>query len=142
MNLVIRAATPSDIPELVAVEKDSFASPHWQADDFLKHECRVAEIDAKIAGFLVSRDICPANGINTAQREILNVAVAPLFRRRGIATALIQLELRRPAEFFLEVRESNFAAQELYRRFGFVEIGRRPQYYDSPGETAIVMNMK
>jgi ribosomal-protein-alanine N-acetyltransferase len=42
----------------------------------------------------------------------------------------------------LEVRESNVAARRLYERLGFAEIARRPNYYSSPVETAIVMEMK
>jgi ribosomal-protein-alanine N-acetyltransferase len=79
---------------------------------------------------------------NPSQREILNVAVAPAFRRQGIATALILHAFRGSGEVFLEVRESNLAAQELYRKLGFLEVGRRYDYYQSPAETAIVMNMK
>ncbi len=46
------------------------------------------------------------------------------------------------AVHFLEVRESNTAAQALYRKLGFVEIGRRSKYYDDPEETAIVMQLR
>jgi ribosomal-protein-alanine N-acetyltransferase len=130
------------VPFLVAIENQSFTSPNWSDDDFLRYECCVAELDGEIAGFLVSREVFAGSARNGAQREVLNVAVAPSFRRRGIATALITRELARPAEIFLEVRESNMAARELYRKLGFIEIGRRPKYYQSPTETAIVMNMK
>lgn len=136
MNLIIRPATSSDIADLVAIENECFTSPNWQADDFLKQECRVAELNGRIVGFIVSREVFPG------EREILNVAVAAASRRQGVATALIQEELSWSREFFLEVRESNLVAQELYRKLGFVEIGRRPKYYQSPDESAIVMNMK
>jgi ribosomal-protein-alanine N-acetyltransferase len=142
VSLVLRPAQPSDLPGLVAIENQCFTSPNWSDDDFLRYECCVAEVDGEIAGFLVSRELFAGNAHDGPQREILNVAVAPSFRRRGIATALIINELARPAEIFLEVRESNVAAQDLYRKLGFVEIGRRPKYYQSPTETAIVMNMK
>jgi len=137
VTLVIRPAVSPDLDELVAIENECFTYANWQAADFLKHDCQLAEVDGKIAGFLVSREILPG------EREILNLAVSRAFRRQGVASALIQHELKRhPGEFFLEVRESNLAAQELYRKFGFVEIGRRPQYYQAPPETAIVMKMK
>ena len=111
-------------------------------DDFLADECTIAEIDGRIAGFLVARQTFPAADGSPAEREILNVAVANRYRRQGIGTALLQNELGRRAVCFLEVRESNGAALALYRKLGFVEVGRRPQYYDAPVETAIVMKMK
>ena len=89
-----------------------------------------------MAGFLVSRALA------TLEREILNLAVDPCCRRCGVASALLQNELRKPGTHFLEVRESNTAAQALYRKFGFEEVGRRAQYYELPAETAIVMSMK
>ena len=76
------------------------------------------------------------------EREILNLAVVPAFRRSGLATQLLKLEFQNSAVFLLEVRESNLAARALYERLGFVEISRRKDYYDHPPETAIVMQMK
>jgi ribosomal-protein-alanine acetyltransferase len=138
----IREATAADLPALLRIEQESFSNPHWTAENFLKDECTVAEIDSQVAGLLVAREICPPSATAPPEREILNLAVASRFRRRGIATALLNHELRRTAIYFLEVRESNLAAQELYRKFGFVEIARRPNYYQSPVERAIVMKMK
>lgn len=142
MKIAIRPAELADIPVLVAIENESFTSPNWRPHDFTKYECYVAEIGRKIAGFLVSRSVFAGDAANPPEREILNVAVAHIYRRRGVATALISQELKRGGECFLEVRESNVAAQKLYRKLGFVEVGRRANYYSSPGETAIVMNMK
>jgi ribosomal-protein-alanine N-acetyltransferase len=95
----------------------------------------VAEMEGQIAGFLVSRSV-------HLEREILNFAVAPEWRRQGVAKALLEHQLARGGTHFLEVRESNVVAQYLYRRFGFQEVGRRPGYYDLPAESAIVMRMK
>lgn len=92
--------------------------------------------------FLVSRETFQGSEHELAEREILNLAVAPSFRRKGIAKTLLGHELRRRAAFFLEVRESNMAAQNLYFQFGFREIARRPRYYQDPSEGAIVMQMK
>ena len=49
---------------------------------------------------------------------------------------------RRPGEFFLEVRESNLAARDLFRKLGFEQVGVRPGYYDHPAEAAIVMRVR
>ena len=139
---VIRRAHIDDLPALVEIERESFARPHWTPRDFLKNECMVAEIDGEIVGLLVSREIFPGDDTTPPEREILNVAVARRYRRQGVASALLHQELSHKATYFLEVRESNIAAQSLYRRFGFTEIATRPNYYQGPAERAIVMQMK
>jgi len=89
-----------------------------------------------VAGFVVSRAVADR------EREILNIAVRPDLRRAGIATQLLQAELARGARVhFLEVRESNIAARQLYERFGFETIGSRPAYYENPPEAGIVMRI-
>ncbi len=142
MILRIRNATPEDGPVLVEIERESFANPSWDLDSFFRYTCIVAQVDGRVAGFLVSHETAPAAGDAPPEREILNLAVAPEFRRLGIATALLENELKRHAVHFLEVRESNRPAQALYRKCGFIEIGRRPGYYEFPVEAAIVMRMK
>lgn len=135
MTIAIRKALPSDSPRLEGIERLSFADPTWRGDDFFRYDCVVAEIEGQIAGFIVSRSVYQ-------EREILNLAVAPEWRRRGVAKALLEHQLAQGGTHFLEVRESNLAAQALYRQFGFHEVGRRFGYYDLPAESAIVMRMK
>ena len=135
-------ASPADLPALMQIEHESFAQPHWRAEDFRGVDCTVAELDGQVAGFLVARQTFAGDHAAPSEREILNIAVARRFRRMGIASALLSQALGSDVVHFLEVRESNLAAQALYRKFGFVEIGRRHGYYQSPGETAIVMQMK
>jgi ribosomal-protein-alanine N-acetyltransferase len=85
-------------------------------------------------GFLVTRSVA------AEEREILNLAVVPDFRRKGVARALLDSTLRAfRGCFFLEVRESNAVAQEFYKSLGFKELSKRRGYYESPPETAIVM---
>lgn len=138
----LRPATKDDLPALVELERASFTIPNWPADTFLRYDCTVAEVLGEIGGFLVSRQIFKGSSTEPPEREILNLAVDPRYRRRGIAMMLIQLEFSKKALFLLEVRESNLAARALYARVGFVEISRRPEYYNNPTETAIVMRMK
>ena len=143
MTPVLRPAVQTDVPVLLEIERDSFPQPHWRATDFLKYSCTVADVEGRIAGFLVSRETSPPGDRNDpAEREILNLAVTPAFRRLGIAACLLRSELANPAIHFLEVRESNVAARTLYRKFGFRVVGRRKQYYSRPIETAIVMQRK
>lgn len=138
----IRPAVSDDIPAILKIEHQSFSYQRWHAKDFLADECIVAEVDERVVGFLVSRQISAESGKALPEREILNIAVAPPYRRMGVAKRLLEWELRHKGVFFLEVRESNQAAQALYRELGFVEIGRRSGYYQEPSEGAIVMQMK
>ena len=78
--------------------------------------------------------------------EILNIAVVPDARRRGIGKALLSfaidhLKSQSCGSIFLEVRESNIAAIKLYANFGFRKLGVRKNYYESPRENAIIMGM-
>ena len=142
MSLLIRPIVPADAPALAQIEAESFTNAEWLAKDFLRYDCLVAEIDGQIAGFLVSREICPATADSAPEREILNFAVASGYRRSGIGTALLQQERKRAATHFLEVRESNLVARDLYRKIGFTELSTRENYYQFPTEPAIVMIMK
>lgn len=142
MTPVIRPATRRDVTALLAIERKSFSYDHWTSDSFLVYDCMVAELERAIAGFLVSRQTFAGGKGAPPEREILNLAVAPTFRRLGVATALLNQELARGGVHFLEVRESNRPALALYSKIGFVRVGRRPDYYRSPVEAAIVMKMK
>ena len=141
----IRPAAESDLAALDEIEQASFED-RWEAKSFFQYSCIVAEIGNEVAGFevagfLVSREIFAGSGQAPPEREILNLAVAPRFRRQGVAGLLLQYELNHRAIFYLEVRESNTAARALYGKFGFREISRRTGYYLHPPETAIVMRM-
>jgi len=97
----------------------------------------VAEENGEVAGFLIARRL--ANDL-----EILNFAVRPGARRFGVGRSLLQETLAWGAAFqaekaFLEVRMSNLAALRFYERNGFEVTGRRPRYYSSPAEDALVL---
>jgi ribosomal-protein-alanine acetyltransferase len=129
--VAVRAGSHGDLPRIHEIERASHGAAHWEAESYLGYDVAVAEIGGVVAGFLVSRRTAPS------EREILNIAVAPEFRRSGIATALI--ESLTDADVFLEVRLSNVAARALYGKLGFAEVGTRRDYYDDPAEDAIVM---
>lgn len=136
----IREATASDVAAIEAVERASFTDP-WTEESFrtlLAHYAFVA-VDAaeRIAGYVF------AVGVEDAG-EILNVAVAGEHRQRGLGRRLVEhalqaLERDGVVHVFLEVRESNEAARALYRRLGFVLVGRRRRYYRHPLEDALVL---
>jgi polysaccharide biosynthesis protein PslH len=132
----IRPATENDVPELTAIQQTAPESSQWLSRDYLAFDCQVGLIESRIAGFLVSRAVADK------EREILNLAVHPDFRRLHVATELLRAELSRyPGVHFLEVRESNAAAQRLYQGLGFEAVGERPAYYENPPETGIVMRI-
>ena len=133
MTVELRAAYRADGPALVDIEQQSFANPH---------DCSVALVENAVVGFCVTREIAPAIAEEPAEREILNIAVHARFRRQGIATILLENELNRSATHFLEVRESNYSAHQLYEKLGFRAIVTRKQYYENPSEAAIVMTFK
>ena len=132
----LRPAKPSDLDAIAAIQSESPESSQWQPSDYMTFDCQIAMIEEHLAGFLVSRKI------GDGEREILNVAVHPEFRRLGVATELIRAEFSRwPGTHFLEVRESNIGARQLYERIGFQTVGVRPAYYENPNEAGIVMSI-
>ncbi len=97
----------------------------------------MGENGATPLGYIVGRAVID-------QGEILNLGVTLSARRRGIGTALVRRLLedfgrRGVVSAFLEVRESNLPAQQLYESFGFAAVGRRPRYYQRPMEDAVVL---
>lgn len=130
----IREAQPEDLPDLARIVVASPEAAMWDPKEYLRYPCRVAEVQGGVAGFIVWRLTGPGEG------EILNLAVWPQHRRRGVATRLMESVLAIPGlSWFLEVRESNLPARRLYERLGFRETGRRPCYYTDTGESAVVM---
>ena len=76
--------------------------------------------------------------------NVNRICTHPAFRRQGVASRLFAAldAFCRPrgiTRFFLEVRESNQAAQSLYAGVGFSEVGRRPNFYENPSEGAVLM---
>jgi [ribosomal protein S18]-alanine N-acetyltransferase len=130
----VRAGQPSDLPAVAAIQRGCPESAQWDVAAYLDREFLVATVGDSVAGFIVSRTV--ARG----EREILNLAVAPGFRRRGTARALLAASLAGfGGAVFLEVRESNMPAQAFYKSMGFHVVSSRKNYYDLPPEAAIVM---
>jgi ribosomal-protein-alanine N-acetyltransferase len=97
----------------------------------------VAVTGVEVLGYVIARHAWDTG-------EILNVAVEPDSRGRGIAKALVDgaiqlLETAGVATVFLEVRASNVEALRLYDGMGFAEVGRRERYYSNPVDDALVL---
>ncbi len=133
MEIEIRPATSGDLEAIGAIQRRAPEAAQWPAPECLKYDCTLAVMDGRVVGFLVSRAAAD-------EREVLNLAVDPGYRRRGVARALLGAAINRsPGRWFLEVRESNRTAREVYRSLGFIEVSRRPEYYENPREHAIVL---
>ncbi len=134
--MLIRAACERDLAAILEIQSAAPDASQWAPGDYLSYMCLVAEEEGCVVGFAVSRQV--AEG----EFEILNLAVAPSRRRRGVGRRLLTDILeRRPGELFLEVRESNTPARRFYEQAGFGAITKRLQYYCNPVETAIVMKL-
>jgi len=99
----------------------------------------VIEDNGELQAFLVAR-------FSAADCELENLVVAAAYRRRGLASELLQALVasareRKLDRILLEVRESNQAARALYVKLGFQENGRRRGYYPQPQEDAILLTL-
>ena len=115
--LLIRCGEAQDLTEVAAIQADSPEASAWEVGAYLEHDFRVATDGGRIAGFLVARAVAPE------ERELLNLAVAPNHRRRGVARALVQAFLEdSPGAVFLEVRESNRGARASISLWDFMRL--------------------
>ena len=132
--MTVRRATADDLAAIAAIQEKSPEASQWDPTSYLEYQCSVAMSDGRVVGFVVVRQIA------ADEREILNLAVDPAARRRGVARHLLETELRRvKSQWFLEVRASNSSAIKLYESAGFRAAGRRESYYENPVESGIVM---
>ena len=136
-----------DIDAIARVENACFSTP-WSIDA-IKHEI----CENKLANFMIACDeennIVGYIGIWTLLDEcqINKIAVIPEKRKIGIGKAILNhvLEFTRDIgvkNWYLEVRESNTAAQALYRSAGFSSVGTRKNYYINPVEDAVLMSLE
>ena len=141
-DLGIRPAAPGDLSRILEIEEFSFSVP-WSEDTFRTVLARsdtdflVATLDGSVVGYAILWS-------TSGESELANIAVAGDRRRMGIGSALaaaaVEAARRRGSRIvFLEVRESNVSAAELYRGMGFLEIGVRKGYYKKPVEDARVL---
>ncbi len=144
MTFVVRPAVDADIDAVGLIEQTSFSDP-WPRAGFepLVRAPRclfvVAEAasDEAVSGYSIARWV-------EDEAELLNIAVADERRGKGVGGKMLdhvvrELEERGIRHIFLEVRDSNVAARELYRSRGFRELSRRTGYYRWPTEDAIVL---
>jgi ribosomal-protein-alanine N-acetyltransferase len=140
----IRPANFADAAALAAIERRSFSDP-WPLEGFrevlgMPGTVALVMLDAEVpVGYFLAREI-----LGTA--EVLNLAVVPELRGRGLGATLLDAGLdavraRGGSEVFLEVRASNAVAQRLYASRAFRTEGRRRGYYRRPDEDALVLRL-
>ena len=131
------------VAQVAALEKMCFGTEAWSEKSVaseLTNELAlwlVAEEDGTVCGYVGSQTVMD-------ETDMMNVAVHPDHRSRGIATALIdgligQLKQRGSRCLTLEVRASNENAKRLYDKLGFVQVGLRKNYYRNPKEDALIL---
>lgn len=146
VRLTIRKAGLADVKAVWEIERLSFPIP-WSRWSF------VTELGNPLSHFLIAGPQVPDSRevwgyiifwLAAQEMHILNLAVHPRRRRRGVARRLLEEALRLAREAgagaaWLEVRPSNTEARALYESFGFVEVGVRPHYYQDNQEDALVL---
>lgn len=142
--IVERISTPLDLDAVLEIEGASFNNPttrEWYEGELKRPEVcfiyvlRLAEWP--VAGFC-------AFWLVADQAHINNLAVRPELRGRGLGTQLLDSVVNEArhlgaASLTLEVRRSNVAAQRLYAKSGFQEVGVRTNYYAQPVEDALLL---
>ena len=144
MTVELRRLTLSDLADIERIEREAYPTP-WSRSMFAGELAKPSSISlgafdaegGRLVGYLIISRYVDA-------WHVMNVAVAPALRRRGIATRLLE-ELFRLTEgdsrrgYTLEVRISNEQAIALYERLGFQRTGIRRGYYTDNREDALIM---
>ena len=132
----------SHVAQVAALEKLCFSDP-WSETSI------ASELENPLSLWLIAEEngaVCGYVGSQTVldETDMMNIAVRPDCRRKGIAAALIaelvsRLKARGSRILRLEVREANFSAIALYKAMGFTQLGLRKNYYRNPKENALIL---
>lgn len=144
VKAIVRQAEIEDLDSILSIEQESFTTP-WPEDSMRKEL-----VDNKLALYVVievEEEVIGYAGIWIILNEghITNIAVKKDFRGYGYGKLLLRgllyfCDEKEVEMITLEVRKSNIVAQNLYKRYGFIEEGIRNQYYRDNLEDAIIMN--
>ena len=141
--MIITKMTENHVAQIAELEKICFGSAAW-SEKSVASELEnplslwlVAEDDGKVLGYVGSQTVLD-------ETDMMNIAVHPNHRRKGIADSLVEALIRSLKEagshqLTLEVRVSNAPARSLYDELGFSEIGIRKRYYQNPKEDALIL---
>lgn len=141
----IQPFTAKQLPQIIAIENSVFKGDRFSKklfEDLLNQpnvlSMLVVSENDEIAGYIMLR-------YTASEAEILTIAVAPSFTRKGagiflmenIIIKLLSVDIK---DIFLEVRPSNIPAINFYKKFGAIEVGVRKNYYEN--EDALVYHLK
>ncbi len=134
-----------DIPSLAQIEREEFSVPFKEKDfdDIYESDISsvlVAKVNGTVVGYVSFTVIID-------QCQIINFATKNKFKRQGVGKGVMQALLEHckklnVCKYFLEVRESNTAAIELYKKYGFVPVGISKNHFSQPRENAVLMNLE
>ena len=130
------------VPQIAQLETLCFSEP-WSEASVASElsnplSCWLVAVEGEqVAGYIGSQTVM-------GETDMMNVAVAPDYRRQGVGEKLIlalvdALKERGSHWLMLEVRQSNAPARSLYAKLGFAEVGRRKNYYRNPKEDALIL---
>jgi ribosomal-protein-alanine N-acetyltransferase len=140
--MIIEKMNATHVPQIAELEKLCFSDPWSEKSIETELSCRlsvwlVALEGEQVVGYVGSQTVID-------ESDMMNIAVHPGFRRRGIAEALVAeleaaLRQRGSRALTLEVRDSNAPAIALYEKLGFAQVGLRKNYYRNPKEDARIL---
>ena len=140
--MIIESMTSAHVSQIAELEKLCFSDPWSEKSIETELTCRlsvwlVALEGEQVVGYVGSQTVID-------ESDMMNIAVHPNFRRRGIAETLVAaledaLRQRGSRALTLEVRDSNVAAITLYEKLGFSQVGLRKNYYRNPREDARIL---
>ena len=148
---IVRLAELSDINDIIKINR--LCLPENYSFDFFYRilsefgfACVVGEVDGKVVGYLLSRLERPFStfiGLNSSKGHVISIAVIPGHRKKGLGSKIMKYGMQKLIEhnvdtIYLEVRVSNVAAVEMYKKLGYY-IKREFKHYYRDGESAFVM---
>jgi [ribosomal protein S18]-alanine N-acetyltransferase len=136
-SIRIRPARESDYGAIAHIQYRCPETAQWPIGDYSGYPMLLALFEEQPAGF------CSWRQTVADEAEILNIAVDPAYRRKGIGSALlVRVCQEAQGTIFLEVAEPNAPAIALYRKHGWEDAGLRPGYYDHGIINAVVMKKR
>ena len=137
----VRPATERDYPAIARIQQDSPEAAQWPVGDYSGFRVLLATWET--GGVRTPVGFCAWRQSTPDEAELLNLAVDPAHRRRGVASALLEALAREATgDLFLEVAEPNLPAIALYERHGWVRNGLRKNYYGQGSVNAVVMQKR